>query len=467
MAVEILLPRLGWDMTEGAFGEWLKLDGDIIKPGDLLYTVEGDKATQEVESLDAGILHIRPDGPQTGDVIEVGTLLAYIAEEGEAVTFNTESMAGVPAESATSPAPRLERGGLRQPSEHTAGTTQHARRNGKTSSPRARRVAAELNIDWTQLTGSGRSGRIIEKDVRAAASLTQEAPPLPIVHAAINVTPVAARMAAEAGIDLGEIASRKSAKRIQRRDVEAAIAARRDTAEDSKAEAAETRLPITHIRQLIAQRMSQSAQLAASVTLTTEADASELVAMRQQFKVSYAPRGLAVPSYNDLFIKLCAVALQEYSLLNAVWGEEEIIVHQAVHIGLAVDADDGLFVPVVKNAHSKSLRQIAAETSSLIGQVQTGEIRSSSLQSGTFTITNLGVHNIDAFTPIINLPQCAILGIGRIVQRPAVYDGQVVPRHMVALSLTFDHRVIDGGPAAQGLDRIREYVEAPLLWLID
>ncbi len=211
--------------------------------------------------------------------------------------------------------------------------------------------------------------------------------------------------------------------------------------------------------------MVESLRTTAPVTLTTEADATNFVALRQQLKSSLEPRGKLVPSYNDLLIRLSAVALQDHPMLNATWGQGEIILHDEIAIGLAVDTKDGLLVPVVRNAQSKSAQQIASETRTLIEQCQNGQISADALNHGTFTISNLGAQNIDAFTPVINLPQWAILGVGRIVKKPAVVDDQVVVRQMVALSLTFDHRLVDGAPAARFLNQIREFVEEPALWL--
>jgi pyruvate dehydrogenase E2 component (dihydrolipoamide acetyltransferase) len=170
-------------------------------------------------------------------------------------------------------------------------------------------------------------------------------------------------------------------------------------------------------------------------------------------------------------IRLTALALQEYPLLNATWGENEIITHQEIHIGLAVDTGEGateggLLVPVIRNAEAKSVRQITSESRALIEKAQARQLSPDDMQGGTFTITNLGMYNIDAFTPVINLPQCAILGVGRIHKKPAVVNDQVVVRSMMALSLTFDHRIVDGAPAARFLDQIRQYVEEPALWLV-
>jgi pyruvate dehydrogenase E2 component (dihydrolipoamide acetyltransferase) len=211
--------------------------------------------------------------------------------------------------------------------------------------------------------------------------------------------------------------------------------------------------------------MLESAQGTASVTLTTEVDATALVKLREELKAAFAPRGYAVPSYNDLFAKLTAVALQEHPLLNARWQGDEIVLNKAVHIGIAVDTPEGLLVPVVRNVHSQSLREIAAQSKALIEKALARKLSAADLQDGTFTITNLGIYNIDAFTPIINPPQCAILGIGRIVKKPAVVGEKIKARDMVALSLTFDHRIVDGAPAARFLDLVRQLIQTPVLWL--
>ena len=456
MASEIVVPRLGWTMEEGIFGEWLKPDGAAIAVGDLIFTIETDKATQEVESLEAGILRIAHGGPKAGDVVLVGAVLGYLMAVGETAPFATPTPAETPTPPAASPRP--------QTVGQSASNLPAARSDGAAISPRARRVAVELNVEWAGLTGSGRTGRIIERDIRAAAASQP-------VLAEIRATPVARRLAEEAGIDLAEIIPAKPGGRIGREDVETAIAARTPAPTpqpqpELPQPATRNSQPITRIRRLIAQRMADSAQTTAAVTLTTEADASALVALREQLKATFGPRNLPVPSYNDLLIKICATALEAHPYLNATWNETEIIVHEAVHIGLAVDTPEGLLVPVVRDAHLKSVRQIAAESHALVEKALSRHLGPDELQGGTFTITNLGMYNIDAFTPIINLPQAAILGVGRIVAKPVVVNDAVVPGKTIALSLTFDHRVVDGAPAARFLDSIREFVEEPALWLV-
>ncbi|MFN8492421.1 MAG: 2-oxo acid dehydrogenase subunit E2 [Caldilineaceae bacterium] len=492
MASEILMPRLGWTMEEGTFGQWLKQDGASVKTGDLLFTVESDKATQEVEAFDHGILRIPPDGPQPGEILPVGALMAFIVQPGETAPFE----AAKPVTPAATPAPATESIPTPQAvAVQTNGASAESKIQSPKSkiniSPRARRVAGELGVDWTQLPGSGATGRIIERDIRAAAekaaaeaAAAQAAPPEPAPQepaqeTKVRATPVAARLAQQAGIDLVELAAQQPGKRIEREDVEAVIAARATGAPQPvtpepatppatppSAPVTGERVPVSRIRRIIAQRMAESSQTTAPVTLTTEVDATEFVALREQLKATFTPRGLPVPSYNDLLIKLTAVALQEHRLLNATWTDNEIVIPAEIHIGLAVDVEEGLLVPVVRDVQAKNVRQIAVETKALIEKAKTRKLSAEELQGGTFTITNLGMYGIDAFTPIINLPQCAILGVGRIVKKPAVYQDQIVPRQMMALSLTHDHRVVDGAPAARFLNTVREYIETPTLWLV-
>ena len=457
MAYEVTMPRLGWTMEEGVFGEWLKQDGDEVQAGDLLFTVEGDKATQEVEVFEAGILRLPANAPAPGDVIPVGARLAYIVQAGEALPVESGQAAQATSQTEQNVAARPTASVPPVAQSDSASRPVAADGRGTPAiSPRARRVAGELDVDWTVLTGSGRTGRIVERDVRAAAELR----PAVVV---VDATPVARRLAAEAGVDLADVTVSRPGGRIQREDVEAAIAARRQPAPAD--EEATQLAPHSRIRQITAQRMAESSHATAPVTLTTEADATELVALRQQLRESFARRGLAVPSYNDIYLKLTAAALQDHPALNSSWSDEGLILHNNIHIGFAVETEAGLMAPVLRDVAEKSLRQITAETASLIEGARQERLGNEAMQGGTFTITNLGMYGIDAFTPIINLPQAAILGIGRIVCKPAVHEGEVVARQMVALSLTFDHRVVDGAPAARFLNTVREYVTEPILWL--
>jgi pyruvate dehydrogenase E2 component (dihydrolipoamide acetyltransferase) len=226
--------------------------------------------------------------------------------------------------------------------------------------------------------------------------------------------------------------------------------------------------PLSQVRRITAERMATSAHTAAPVTLTTEADATALVRLRAELAEGLSGTAGPVPTYNDFFVKLVAAALRDFPDLNSSLVDGGIVRHESAHVGIAVDTERGLLVPVVRDAQAKALQTIAAETARLIAQARAGNAPHDALHGGTFTITNLGMYGIDAFTPIINLPECAILGIGRIVPRPVVIDEAteaVAVRKMVALSLTFDHRVVDGAPAARFLQRVKRYVEQPLVWL--
>jgi pyruvate dehydrogenase E2 component (dihydrolipoamide acetyltransferase) len=270
-------------------------------------------------------------------------------------------------------------------------------------------------------------------------------------------------MAEQSGVDLEELAAQAPGQRITRADVEAATPAR-----PGAGQPAVQPEPLGRVRTVIAERMAHNAHTAAPVTLTTEADATELAAVRERTKQSLAGSNRAVPSYSDLVARLTALALLEHPGLNSSLAASGIVRHSAVHIGIAVDTPQGLLVPVVRDAHAKSVQRIASESAALIERARAGTISPDDLRGGTFSITNLGMYEIDAFTPIINLPECAILGLGRIVARQVVIDeeaGTLAIRKMMALSLTFDHRLVDGAPAARFLQQIKRWVEQPYAWL--
>ena len=401
MAIEIVVPRLGWTMEEGTFGRWLIEAGQSVNEGDMIFELESDKATQEVESFDAGILYIPASGPQPGDTVQVGDLLGYLLEAGEEPP--TESDKPTPKASSASDAGETVSASTSVSASASAtvvvsGRDGRRRQNGKTISPRGLRVAQELGVDWQSLDGSGSSGRIRERDVRAAAS---------------------------------ELAS---SGRLQ---------------------------PLTQRRKIIAQRMLASQQTTAPVTLTTRAIANNLVSMRDQFAAN-SQSDAPIPSYHDFFCKLASAALSKFPNMLTQWQNDQLIVPENIDIGMAVDTTDGLIVPVIRNVDAMGIGQLASETRRLVSAARDGSLSSDQLRGATFTITNLGMFGVDAFTPIIDFPQCAILGIGRIVREAIVDDERVVAGWQVTLSLTFDHRIVDGAPAAQFLDTLRRFVEQPV-----
>jgi pyruvate dehydrogenase E2 component (dihydrolipoamide acetyltransferase) len=228
---------------------------------------------------------------------------------------------------------------------------------------------------------------------------------------------------------------------------------------DVRAAAVPDNAPFSPTRRLIAERMLTSARSTAAVTLTTSAVAANLVNLRGQFQAAAAKE--PVPSYTDFLVKLTAVALREHPLLNASWAGEKIVASPGIHIGIAVDADAGLLVPVLRDVPNLGLREIVARSRDLVERARQGKLRAEDMQGGTFTVTNLGAFGVDAFTPIINYPQCAVLGVGRIQRRPAVEGDRVIAREEVTLSLTFDHRIVDGAPAARFLQTLSRLVENP------
>ncbi len=441
MAFEVVMPRLGWTMEVGRFIEWLKLDGEEVEAGEILFTAEGDKAIQEVEALESGILRIRPDAPPPGDEVPVGTVLAYLVKPGEPAPFGSVATVSLatPATQATASAQRV--------AAPAVGAGRGAA-SAPAASPRARRVAAELGIDWRVLAGSGRTGRVVERDVRRAAQ--------------------ARAQQVEVGrTTLGQSVVGAPGEQALRVPSQPAVASQESpTPWLTPAAAPGEVIPPSRLRQVIARRMAQSAHTTAPVTLTTETDATELVMVRERLQAAQDASRLIVPTYTDLIIKLTAFALQEHSLLNATLQDDKIVVAASVHIAVAVDTEAGLLVPVIRDVPTKTIGQIAAESQSLAERARARQLREDEVQGGTFTITNLGSYGIDAFTPIINLPQCAILGVGRIISRPAVVHDQILARKMMTLSLTFDHRIVDGGPAARFLNTVREYVEQPYRWLL-
>jgi pyruvate dehydrogenase E2 component (dihydrolipoamide acetyltransferase) len=316
-------------------------------------------------------------------------------------------------------------------------------------------VATELGLEWAGLTGSGRTGRIVERDVRAAAAAA-------VAARAPRISPLARRQAAAASVDAAALTPAVPGGRITSADVERAAGAVAPAAGDGRGR------PMDGLRRIIAARLSESARTVVPVTLTTEADATRLVRLREEIKADLAGTATPVPAYTDLLARLVAVALLEHPRLNATLEGDAIVEHPAMHIGLAVDTEGGLVVPVVRDAQAKSIGQIAAESARLVAAVRARTATPDDLGGGTFTITNLGMYEIDAFTPVINPPECAILGVGRIVARPVVVEEAaetVAVRRMMALSLTFDHRLVDGAPAARFLQRVKGFIERPTLWL--
>ena len=328
------------------------------------------------------------------------------------------------------------------------------------ASPRARKLASEKQVDLRQVPATGESGmRIVEKDV------------LDFLARAPKPTPVARRVAEEAGVSLQGLSGSGPGGRITRADVEHALqgepgltpAAAQPVTEPDIIE----RIPLTGVRAIIAERMAMSVHTTARVTLVIEVDATQLVQMRERLKGRVEQEWGFAPGYNDLLAKMVATALRKFPYMNVRLTEDAILHLKAINMGMAVDTERGLLVPVIRDADQKSLRQFGLEFRQLVERARQRKSLPDDLSGGTFTITSLGAFGIDAFTPVINYPEAAILGVGRIAPRPTVVDGQLAVRTMCTLSLVFDHRLVDGAPAARFLAYLKEIIEEPYLWLSD
>jgi pyruvate dehydrogenase E2 component (dihydrolipoamide acetyltransferase) len=457
MSTEILVPPLSQTMDTVVLVEWLKAEGEAVLKGEPLFVVETDKANLEVEAPASGTLG--PVSASPGSEVKVKSAIGIILSEDEA--FEAPAAGAKqqkPPATVVSPPPR-------PPFAGPGGKPLPADRQARVfASPRARRLAQEKGIDLATAAATGPQGMIVERDIRAA--MLETAVSAPHRTAEAGISPIARRLADEHGLDWGRIQGSGPRGQVTREDVERVLAAEPipsatpvPTALVGQAanEVLET-IPVVGVRAMIAERMGQSHHETAPVTLTSEADASLLVQLRRQL----AEDGVEV-SFSDLFLAVLARALREHPRLNASLEGNAIKVWKRIDIGLAVDAERGLSVPVVRGVDGKGLAQLAAETKSLAERTRAGRCTPEELTRSTFTLTNLGMFGIDAFTPIINLPECAILGVGRIKEQPVVIGGQVTIRQMVWLSLTFDHRLVDGGPAARFLQRVVQLVERPHL----
>lgn len=397
MAAEIRFPRLGWSMEEGRFVGWLQGSGKEIAVGQPLFEMEGEKAVQEIEAVEAGRLYIPANSPKPDTVVAVGTLLGYLLAPGEMPPDEGTGSGSATAEA--TPEVTLSntadtQGESESPQVSTSDTERHEIVEYRTATPRARRAAEQLGIDWEKLSGSGRGGRVRERDVLAydAQLDTPLSEPKPVA-----------------------LSSSLSPR-----------------------------------RKVIAERLRRSLSHVIPVTLTTKADVTKLVAMREQFKSAQAKW---VPSYTDMVAKLLTGVLSKHPQVSVRWNEERsrliAVGGDAVDIGIAVDTADGLLVPVVRGVGTQSLVSITQQTQELIGRARAGRLSGRDTGGAVTSLTNLGAYGIDAFTPIINFGEVTILGMGCIRREPVFSVGdRVESRQVMTLSLTFDHAVVDGAPAA-------------------
>ena len=453
MAVELKMLQMDQTMTKGKIGKWLVKEGDTVTEGQPLLEIETDKVVHEQESPTDGV--IAQILAEEGTNVPVNALLAVIGAPGEEV-------ARVEAGTAVEQQEPEQKEPVRpaQPKATPSPTTTVAPK----ASPAARQLAEKLAIDLTEVTASGPGGRILEGDVQRYIDLRG---PAPTETERLKASPLARRLAKEHGVNLSAIAGSGPDGRIVRDDVlqAASTAPEIPVVETPALQQPAEVITMDGIRGIIAERMTLSLQTNASVTLHTEVDATGFVELRGMLNDKLQAREVSI-TYTDLLVKVVANALREHPRLNATLTDEGIHLLPEINIGVAVALEDGLVVPVVRNADKERLSEISMQVKDFAERARNNQLSPGELQGGTFTITNLGNFGIDAFTPIINPPESAILGVGRILKKPVVHNDEIVIRSMLTLSLTFDHRVVDGAPAAQFLQTISDYIQDPYLLLV-
>lgn len=407
MAIEISVPKLGLTMEEATLVGWKAAAGEMVKKEQIVLVLETDKVTFEMPSPGDGLLH---PVASPGSRIEVSQVVGYLAadkaELAKLAARHPAAETGGPA-AATAAATQPAAAAAGPPAAPAAG-------GGRVkASPVARVMAQAHGIDLSLIAGTGPGGRVVRADVLKAIEKG-----------------VSAKAAPGPGAAAGELLS------------------------------AAQEIPIAGVRKVIFKNMHLSLATQAQLTLHTEASAEAMMRLRNRLNAAGAK-----VSYNAVLVKVIAQALKQHPLVNAGVEGEVIKVWRQVHVGVAMDLGRGLIVPKVRNAESKSIREISADIDRLVEAAKAGNLALDDLTLGTFTLTNLGAWDIDDFTPIVNHPESAILGAGRIVEKPAARDGQVVVESRVALSLSFDHRIIDGAPGAAFLKTIKDFVEEPALML--
>lgn len=423
----VLMPRLSDTMTEGVIASWQKAVGEVVKKGEVLAEIETDKATMELESYKDGILLYQ--GAQPGEKILVNDLLCIIGKEGldvagivAAVKAGSGSAASVAAP-ATAPAPAATTTATTTPSTASSASVSEPEvvNTGRIfASPLAKRIAAEKGIDLKYVKGSGDNGRITKIDID-------------------QYTPAATSTAAPAAKAVAPATSSAVVGQVSYTDV-----------------------PVSQMRKVIAKRLSESLFTAPHFYLTMQIDMDAAIAARTKINEVASVK----VSFNDLVVKATAMALKKHPKINSSWMGDFIRYNDHINIGVAVAVDEGLLVPVVRFADSKSLSQIGAEVKDFAQRAKDKKLQPSDWEGSTFTISNLGMFGIDQFTAIINPPDACILAVGGISQEPVVKNGQVVPGNIMKLTLSCDHRVVDGATGAAFLQTLKQLLEEPVRMLV-
>jgi pyruvate dehydrogenase E2 component (dihydrolipoamide acetyltransferase) len=428
MPANVIMPALELAQETGKVLRWLKSAGDTVSKGEPIVEIETDKVTVEIEAPASGVL--RQVTAREGDVVPVGKTIALIFAAGEVVA------AGEAAVATRDGAPAVK------------------------ASPLARRVAEEHGVDLARVKTAA-SGRIEKADVLAFIETRAGAPAADLAAGLVAASPKARRLAAERGVDLRLIRGSGPGGAVLTGDVPAT--AERRAAADRSAAAERPAAPVVgNVWRIMAERMTQSWTTAPHFYLVREVNVSRLATWRERASKQTGVRA----TYTDLLVKLVAAALVQHPGVNVSWKDGTIVQHADINIGLAVAIDNGLVVPVLHRADTLSLADIAARREDLVSRAQSGKLRPADIQAGGFTISNLGMYGVDAFNAIVNPPQAAILAVGRIADRVIAVNGQAVVQPTMVLTLSCDHRALDGARAAQYLGALAELIEEPLALLV-
>lgn len=446
MATEVAMPKWGLTMKEGKISRWFKAEGDPVDKGEPLFEVETSKITNAVAAPAAGILFqiVVP----AGETVPVKTVVAVVAEPGEKPQRRRLETAAAAAETTAG--------------KEAATAATRAEGEFVPATPIARRLARERGIDLARVTGTGPKGRVTEKDVRDYN---------PPAQPGVPASPQAIALAEKAGLDLARITGTGQDGRITKVDVLRAMSGGGAEPEEAKPAAAAAScfqggiVPFEGMRKVIADNMLASLRQSAQLSVLVELDATAMTDFRDRVRARYAGRQVPKVSYNDIIAVAVCRALRDYPVMNSWLTDEGIVLHDGVNLGVAVALDDGLVVPNVKYADRKSLLELAVAIRSQAGKARDGGLTMDDIQGGTFTISNVSMLGVDGFTPILNPPETAILGVGRALDKAVVVNGQIAVRKMMTLSLTFDHRVVDGAPAMRFLRALADYLEDPVLIL--
>ena len=449
-------------MTEGMVSEWFIADGASVKKGEMLYSLETEKVNLDVDAEMDGVVKHTTD---VGVMLAPGDVVGYIFAADEVIPADFSGVAS-PAADPVVDAPKAE-----APAAVVSAAPEPivvASIDGRLkSSPAARRLASELGVTLAGLAGSGPGGRIVEADVTHGSLQPQRAgvaAPQVASGASINASPLARRLAAERGIDLSQIKGSGPQGRVLQSDLDQAPLARAGSVPAPAGPMAGSTVPVRGMRKTIAQRMHQSLQTAAQLSMDMTAQMDDAVRLRGQLLKEW--EGQARPSYTDLVIKAVAKALVQHPMMNSRFDDTEITLLREVHMGLAVSVPEGLLVPVIRNVHDLDLKEIAQESARLAAAARAGTLGLDDYAGGTFTISALGMFGVNSFTPIINQPQTGILGVNQLFDG-LTWDGdKPIKTKQMNLSLTWDHRAVDGAPAAAFLATVVEFLSEPYRLLL-